>query len=122
MGMAGRAPDGRGAPVRRDHEAGTDAPAIGERRDGAGTIASEIGHLRRGDEARGRQAPDQLVQPRQDMAVLDHGAERAVTGLLVVVMQEQGRIAVGHANLLDRLRRRLEISPEPYSLEHAHGT
>ncbi len=90
----------------------------------AAHLAHDLADVGRRDQAQAvefRRAP---VESLADRPVFDDPAERLVADVAVIVVQEEwrGRLAgpaVGDADVLDRLRRRLQVAPQPDGLKHA---
>ncbi len=119
----GRLAQWRVLAVGRDDEAGAQPRAVGEHDRGAGLARLHCGDALRRQQPEARQRRGAPQQRAAQYPVLDDVAERRVVvspwgQLAVVVMQEQGRIVVGDADLADRFGIAGDLRPQPDAVEH----
>ena len=107
----------RALAVGADHQAGANDGAVGEGRGGAILVAVE----RRDLGGCAKREPGQLRRAREqrppERPVLDDVAKRLVANIAMIVVKEQRRIRVGHANFEDRLLLAFDALPDSQGLE-----
>ena len=109
---AGGAPQRRVLPVGGGHEPRAELRAIGQPHDSAALIGGHRGHGARRQQLEARQDRGAVEQRAPQHPVLDDVAERrAAAQFAVVVVEEQGRVVVGDADLADRLGLALDRLP-----------
>ncbi len=112
----------RGLAVRRRYQPRRDRAPVGEAHEGAGGAALHVRHRQRRQVPEPRQLRRSCEKCLPQRAILDDPAERMIADVAVVVVQEEGRVVVGDADLEDGRRILRQLVPEPDRRQRLAGT
>ena len=107
--------------VGPDHQPRPDHPPVGQGDACALGVAVDPGDLGRNDMAQPRQLGDAGEECAADHDVVGDPAERADPDILVIVMEEQGRFLIDHADVQDRFGVLRHVRPDPGAFQHPLG-